>query len=214
MDDAAGGDRLGRAFFARDARTVARDLLGRVVVHEVEADGPGGPGGPVRLAGRIVETEAYLGEDDPASHARFGPTERAGIMWDTPGLVYVYLIYGAHHMLNFVTGAKGQAAAVLVRAVEPVEGLEAMRRRRGRSPSGTPPPDGDLTDGPGKLCQALGITLAHRGTDACATGSRLTVEPGRPVPDDRVRRTARVGVVADVEEPRRFVVAGTRWASR
>lgn len=198
--------RLGRSFFARDARIVARDLLGRVLVHESDEGGT-----PVRLAGRIVEAEAYLGPDDPASHARFGPTERAGIMWDRPGLVYVYLIYGTHHMLNFVTGRKGEPSAVLVRAVEPVEGLEAMRRRRaGRGDV----PEGALTDGPGKLCQALGVTLAHRGVDAAAPGSPLYVVEGEAVPDGRVERTGRVGVVEDVEEPRRFVVVGSRWTSR
>lgn len=191
--------RLDRAFFGRDARTVARDLLGRVLVHEVDEGGT-----PVRLAGRIVETEAYLGPDDPASHARFGPTERAGIMWDRPGMVYVYLIYGVHHMLNFVTGSKGAASAVLVRAVEPVEGREAMRQRRGGVQ------DRDLTDGPGKLCQALGVTMGHKGCDACAADAALWVEPGEPVPDDAVARTGRVGVVEDVGEPRRFVDAGAR----
>lgn len=188
---------LARPFFARPPDRVARDLLGQRLVREDEGR---------RLAGRIVETEAYGGPDDPASHARFGPTDRAAVMWDRPGTVYVYVIYGVHHMLNLVTGAKGDPGAVLVRAVEPLEGVEAMRARRGVEDEGA------LTDGPGKLCQALRITLDDGGLDAAAEAAEIRVEKGSP--PDRIERTGRIGVVEDLQEPLRFVDAGSPWVGR
>lgn len=189
--------KLQRSFFARDTRRVARDLLGCRLAYDVDG---------TRLAGRIVETEAYLGPEDPASHARHGPTDRARIMWDRPGMVYVYRIYGIHDMLNLVTEAKGQAGAVLVRAVEPLEGLEEMRARRGVED------DRSLTDGPGKVCQAFGVTLDDRGLDATADDAPLFVQDGDDPP--AVEATGRIGVVEDVAEPRRFVDAASPWRSR
>lgn len=185
-----------RSFFAEDPRDVARGMLGDTLVHALDGR---------RLAGRIVETEAYLGPDDPASHARHGPTDRTKVMWARPGTLYVYRIYGIHAMLNLVTRPEGTASAVLVRAVRPTEGVEAMRRRRG-----SPDRRVDLTNGPGKLCEALGVTVGMTGGDA--TRGDLVVEPG-PAPD-RMEATGRVGVVEDVEEPRRYVVGGSDWASR
>ncbi|HEY76410.1 MAG TPA: DNA-3-methyladenine glycosylase [Thermoflexia bacterium] len=172
--------RLGREFFDRDTLEVARDLLGRVLVRVLDGE---------RLSGRIVEVEAYIGEDDLASHARFGPTERNAAMYGPPGHAYVYLIYGVHHCLNLVTGPEGFPAAVLIRALEPLEGVERMRALRGGRP--------DLTNGPGRLCQALGIDLRFDGADLCAPDALLFVEEGEPVPDDRVGRSPRVGVTGD-----------------
>lgn len=188
---------LARPFFARPPDIVAQDLLGHRLVREL---------GGERRAGRIVETEAYGGPDDPASHARHGRTDRAAVMWDRPGTVYVYLIYGVHHMLNLVTGAKGDPGAVLVRAIEPLEGIDAMRARRGVDD------DRSLADGPGKLCQALGITRDDDGMDAAAEGAEIRVEEGSP--PARIARTGRVGVVADVEQPLRFVDADSPWVGR
>lgn len=188
--------RRDRPFFADDPRDVARGLLGDTLVHEA---------GGERLAGRIVETEAYLGPDDPASHARHGRTDRAKVMWARPGTLYVYRIYGIHAMLNFVTRPEEAASAVLVRAVQPTEGVETMRRRRD-----APDRKVDLTNGPGKLCEAFGVAVEMTGGDA--TRGELFVEPG-PAPDG-VEATGRIGVVEDVDEPRRYVVAGSDWASR
>ena len=148
---------LSAEFFARDSVSVARDLLGKIVVSTA--------GGTV-TSGRIVETEAYLGADDPGSHAATkGITRRNAVMYGPPGHAYVYFTYGNHHMLNLVTGSEGVAGAVLIRAIEPIEGIETMARRRaaGRR-TGRPLSLRDLGNGPGKLAAALGIGLEDNGT--------------------------------------------------
>src|SRR5262245_41469865 len=131
---------LPRSFYDRSTPDVARDLLGKVIVRRSRPDGP-------RLA-RIVEVEAYLGVRDQASHARRGPTPRAAIMFGPPGHLYVYLVYGMHHCMNFVCEPDGQAGAVLIRAAEPLDGADARELR-----------------GPGKLCRGLAVTLSHKGAD-------------------------------------------------
>ncbi|HTT70717.1 MAG TPA: DNA-3-methyladenine glycosylase [Anaeromyxobacteraceae bacterium] len=165
MAGAGPGAKLPRAFYARDARTVARALLGQVLVHEDHG---------VRRAVRIVETEAYLGEKDRASHARFGRTPRAAIMFGPAGFSYVYLVYGLAHCFNVVTGPDGEASAVLIRAGEPLEGcLHA-------------------TSGPGNLCRALGLRReTHNGEDL--TGDRLFLAEGPPR-RERVVSSPRVNV--------------------
>ena len=170
---------LPRDFYARDTLAVARDLLGCVLVHE-------SPEG--RVEGRIVEVEAYQGEDDPACHAAAGRTTRTEPLYGPPGHAYVYLIYGMYHCLNAVTRPPGRPSAVLIRALEPVEGLEIMRRRRGWARNGRP--DRDLTNGPGKLSRSFGLSLEHNRLDL--TGRRLWIEPGRP--SERVAWTPRVGI--------------------
>ena len=143
-------DRLPRDFYSRDTVTVARALLGQRLVRDLEGQ---------RVSGRIVEVEAYDGQRDQASHARSGPTERNASMFGPPGHAYVYFIYGMHYCFNVVTEPKGNGAAALVRALEPVEGLDEMRARR----SGW---DGvALTNGPAKLCYALGIDRDLDGAD-------------------------------------------------
>ena len=141
-------------FYRRPTLEVARDLIGKVVVYKSTAG---------VTSGAIVEAEAYIGEDDPACHAAVGPTTRNAPLYGPPGRAYVYLNYGLHDMLNAVTEEKGHPAAVLIRALEPLEGLALMRRRRSRAPwrKGKPPvPDHELCRGPGNLCRAMGITLA------------------------------------------------------
>lgn len=145
---------LRQSFFARNTTKVARELVGCVL--EVT----GGDGQVV--VGRIVEVEAYLGEDDPASHAGRGRTPRSAIMFGPPGFAYVYIIYGVHHCLNFVTEVEGKAGAVLVRAVEPLKGRDLMAARRGLDPGSAS--DRDLCSGPGRLCQALGIDRQWNGS--------------------------------------------------
>ena len=194
--------RLSREFFARDTLTVARELLGQRLVRLLDGD---------RLSGRIVEVEAYVGEEDQASHARFGPTRRNAPMYGPPGHAYVYLIYGMHHCLNFVTGREGFPAAVLVRALEPLEGIDAMRARRGDRP------DVQLTSGPARLCQALDVDRRFDGADLCAPAALLFLEQDGVVPDDAVVAGPRVGVRGDEEAinvPWRFCVRDNRHVSR
>jgi DNA-3-methyladenine glycosylase len=194
--------RLEWSFFARNTLEVARDLLGRRLVRMV---------GGRRLSGRIVEAEAYVGEEDEASHASPGLTKRNASMYGPPGHAYVYLIYGMYHCFNVVTGEKGFPAAVLIRALEPVEGWEAMRERRGGRP------DEALTSGPGRLCEALGIDLRFDGADLCAPEASLFLEAGEPVPDEDVAASPRVNVRGDgtaLRAPWRFYVEGNRHVSR
>jgi DNA-3-methyladenine glycosylase len=167
-------------YFVCPTLEVARDLLGQRLVY---ATGDG------RLAGLIIETEAYVGQDDLACHARFGLTPRSQIMFGAPGHAYVYLNYGVHWLLNIVTEPEGLPAAVLIRALAPEEGLSRMRARRG--PRAAP---GRLTDGPGKLTQAMGIDRTLNGEDLCAAQASLYVERARAVADVRVRRGPRIGL--------------------
>lgn len=193
---------LGRDFYPRHTLIVARELLGARLVHEA-------PDG--RTAGRIVEVEAYHGEDDPACHAAAGRTTRTAPMYGPPGHAYVYRIYGMHDCLNVVTRKEGEPSAVLIRAVEPVEGLDRMRVRReaGRR-SGRPLPHRSLTDGPGKLCAALGVTLEHNRLDL--TGPPLWIEPDREVED--VVWTPRIGISVGTDRFWRCLVKGSIHVSR
>lgn len=203
-------DRLSRAFFARDTPVVARELLGQRLVRVLD---------DVRLSGRIVEVEAYVGEEDQASHARFGRTRRNAPMYGPPGYAYVYFIYGMHHCFNVVTGREGHPAAVLIRALEPLEGLEEMRVRRWPEPADGrgDRPDVQLTSGPARLCQALGIDRRFDGADLCAPGALLFLEEGTPIPDGAVVTGPRIGVRGDeaaVTIPWRFCVRDSQHVSR
>lgn len=216
MDSAV--HRLGRGFFAHDTLAVARDLLGRRLVRILDGD---------RLSGRVVEVEAYVGEEDQACHASCGPTERNAPMYGPPGHAYVYLIYGVHHCFNIVTEIEGYPAAVLIRALEPLEGLDEMRARRwpesfdrlgtGGVEGRHNRPDAQLTSGPGRLCQALGIDRRLDGSDLCAPNAQLFVESGEPVPDDHAATGPRIGVRGDeaaLSVPWRFYLRGNRHVSR
>jgi DNA-3-methyladenine glycosylase len=186
---------LDRSFFARPTAAVAEALLGKLLVRRDAGD-------RLRVA-RIVEVEAYLGERDAASHARRGPTPRAAIMFGPPGYLYVYLIYGMHHCMNFVTETDGTAGAVLIRSAEPVAGFPAR-------------PDPRPLAGPGKLCAGFGITLAHRGADLCAGDLYVTSDPEAAGAPTRAKRSARVGVAyAGVWAARklRFYVPGNPHVS-
>ena len=178
--------RLPRSFYDRPTLDVARDLIGKVLV---------GMRRGVRTSGVIVEVEAYIGESDPACHAAPGPTRRNAPLYGPPGYAYVYLNYGIHALVNMVTEPRGSPAAVLIRALEPLEGIDVMRRRRAAPRRGRRVRDGagfsqhELCRGPGNLTVAMGITLADNGGDLL--GDRLSVEDhGRsrfvPSPGDRV----------------------------
>jgi DNA-3-methyladenine glycosylase len=187
------GRPLPRRFYERRVTTVARAVLGRLLVRD---DGSGG-----RVAGRIVEVEAYGDGNDPASHARAGPTARNRVMFGPAGRAYIYFTYGMHHCLNLVTGPVGEASAVLVRALEPVFGLEAMRARRG------PVPDSKLASGPGCVAKALGLTLADDGADLTRGPLWVSDLPPRRGGLPIVAGT-RVGIRLGVEREWRFRLAG------
>ena len=180
---------LARAFYARPTLTVAANLIGKVLVHETRAG---------TTAGAIVEVEAYIGESDPACHAAPGPTARNAPLYGPPGIAYVYLNYGIHYLVNAVTEPEGSPAAVLIRALEPIEGEDLMRRRRARG-TGRPPAslaaDG-LCRGPGNLTRALGITLSQNQLDL--TGSALRIED-RQIGDRPIAWSRRIGINVGVE---------------
>ncbi len=176
---------------AGDAAAAARRLLGSTLVSTVDR---------LETRGAIVETEAYLGLDDPASHAHAskGRNSRNDAMFSGPGTLYVYVSYGIHHCINVVTGAEGDPAAVLIRALEPVRGLEAMAERRGRST--------ELCSGPGRLSQALGISMRHNYHDLALPPVRLL--PGTAVPDADIGVSGRIGISRAADWPLRFFVKG------
>lgn len=189
-----------------EAEVVARGLLGTLLVRDEAGE---------RRIGRIVETEAYGGPDDRASHARAGRTPRTAIMFGPPGRAYVYLVYGMHHCLNVVCAAEGQAAAVLIRAIEPVAGLDAMRRARGRPHEATM----RLGAGPARTCQALSVDRRHDGLDLLHDERLWLASDGtEPLPDGQVLAGPRVGVdyagAAWAGRPWRFALAGSPSISR
>ena len=190
-------------FFARPCLEVAPDLLGAYLVHRL-ADGE-------RLVGRIVEVEAYLGDgSDPSSHAHRGPTPRNQAMFGPPGRLYVYRSYGIHTLANVVCEAEGRGAAVLLRAVEPVEGTGRMRAARGLA-SGAP--QREIANGPGKLTQALGITLDDYGRSLLR--GRLSLRrPPHSDPPPAVARSGRIGLSTARALPYRFYVPGNECVSR
>lgn len=192
--------RLPRDFYARPVLEVARDALGKLLVHEHEGQA---------LVGRIVETEAYRGPEDLAAHSAGGRrTARNEVMWGRAGHAYVFFVYGMHWHLNLVTGEPGEPHAVLIRGVEPLEGIELMAERRGMSPNRR-----ELTNGPGKLCVAFDIDKRHAGYDL-TRGRELYLADG---PRTKAVRARRIGVDyagAWAERPWRFLVPGNPYVSR
>ena len=176
---------LNHSFFNRNTLTVARDLLGKRLVRCIRGQ---------RLSGMVVETEAYLGADDSASHAFRGQTQRNAVMFGPAGRAYVYLVYGMHHMLNVTTEADGTPGAVLLRAMKPLESIDRMTELRGGSGRG-------LADGPGKLCQALAVDLSLKGMDV-TLGESLWFESLHDVPANDIVRGPRVGIAYASEKDR------------
>ncbi len=186
------GRPLPRAFYRRGVLAVARATLGRLLVHD-SSEG--------RVAGRVVEVEAYDGARDPASHAYRGPTRRNAVMFGPPGHAYVYFTYGMHHCLNLVVGPAGRASAVLIRALEPVAGLDLMRKRRGVTAWDR------LARGPGSTAQALGLSRAHDGLDL--TRGPLWLSDAAPARGGRpIVRGPRIGIRRAAERPWRFFLDG------
>ena len=188
---------LPRSFYDRPTLTVARELLGAVLCRR--ADG-------ITLRARIVETEAYVGETDLACHARAGRTPRTDPLYGPPGMAYVYLTYGMHHLLNAVTEKEGKPAAVLIRAAEPLEGIEWMAEARGLTQPHL------LGSGPGRLAQAFGLDLDWNRADLC--GQDLWIEPGERVPTRAIKTSPRIGCQNCPEPwasiPWRFYVGDSR----
>lgn len=192
--------RLARTFLERDPLQVAPDLLGQVLERS-------GADGVVR-SGRIVEVEAYRGGEDPASHAFGGPTPRTRVMFGPAGYLYVYRSYGIHWCANVVCGHPGTAAAVLIRALEPLTGIASMYAARPAARR-----DRDLASGPGKLCAALGITGEDGGLDLCGDATSPVRLVHGPTPTEPIRRGPRIGVGAATEFPWRFWIEGNPHVS-
>ena len=190
---------LPREFFAGDARHVARALIGKLLVR---SDG--------RIA-RLVEVEAYMGLDDPASHAFRAPTPRAKIMFGPAGFLYVYFSYGVHWCANVVCGPDGTASAVLLRAARPIEGVPAMRAARWHGQRDLR--ERDLCRGPGRLCEAFGITGAQNGLDLTTQGGLVCLADDGAGSDGPVVATLRVGLTRGATSPWRFIVKGSPWVS-
>ncbi|NND74278.1 MAG: DNA-3-methyladenine glycosylase [Ilumatobacter sp.] len=179
---------LERAWYARDAPVIAPELLNKLIVSKIDGD---------TVVGRITEVEAYT-QDDPASHTHPGPTARNAAMFGPPGHLYVYLSYGIHHCLNVVTAPEGDGQAVLIRALQPVEGVDVMARRRGRRP------DRELANGPGKVGQALGVDLDRYGTDLTARSSVVWIGDDGTAPPVSPRVGPRIGISKAIDTPWRF----------
>lgn len=185
-------------FYDRDTEHVSRDLLGCVFECATSAG---------KASGIIVETEAYVGEHDPACHAAAGRTKRTDPLYGRPGIAYVYFIYGMYWCVNAVTRAAGLPSAVLVRALEPLTGTEVMRARRGPARS-----DRELTNGPGKLCIALGIGREHNG--ASLQRGSLVIREGKRIADSDVIVTPRIGIKKAADWPLRWYVRNNEFVSR
>jgi DNA-3-methyladenine glycosylase len=185
---------LPRAFYNRPTVEVARDLLGKILEHG-------------ETAGKIVETEAYLGGDDLAAHSARGITNRTRVIFGPPGHAYVYFIYGMYECLNLICEPEGKPGCVLIRALEPVEGIEIMRQRRPTARS-----IHDLASGPAKLTLAMGITRRQNGTDV--TRGSLVVRRPRREPPIEIETTRRIGINQSADLPLRYVIRGNPFVSR
>lgn len=194
---------LDREFFSRPPQRVARALLGKVLVRSTKAE---------LLTGRIVETEAYLGEDDAAAHAAAGNTARTAVLFGPPGHAYVYFIYGNHYCLNVTCEREGKAGSVLIRALEPLQGIEQMARNRGITLGGAAELR-KLTSGPGRLAQAFGITRARDNGCNLTSGKSSLWMAKDEAPAGRVCVTPRIGITKAAEQPLRFFLEGNRFVS-
>jgi len=186
---------LTREFFEQPTLNVARNLLGKVFIDQRTHN----------LSGRIAEVEAYIGRDDPACHARFGKTGRNSIMFGPGGFTYIYFIYGMYDMLNFVTEPEGTPAAVLIRGLEPLSGLENMKINRETDKIM------DLTNGPGKLCRAFGLTTKDSGIDL-TRGKLFVADDGYTV--EHIAESSRIGIKEGQDRQWRFYIAGNKFVSK
>ncbi len=192
---------LPRSFYTRPALLVAKDLLGKILVRKI---------GRIILSGTIVEVEAYRGAKDPASHAYHGRTKRNEVMFREGGYLYVYFTYGMHFCANIVTGKQGVGEAVLIRALEPVTGIEVMKRNRGFAKVAGM--KHTLTNGPAKLCQAFGVKGIDNGTDLL--GNKIYLMAGESIPKSNIGTSGRVGISRGKEMQWRFFIKENKWISK
>jgi DNA-3-methyladenine glycosylase len=195
------GKPLPRSFYLRPTITVAKELLGKHLVRRLQER---------LLIGKIVEVEAYLGEKDPASHAYRGKTKRNEVMFRKGGHLYVYFTYGMHFCCNVVTEGEGKGRAVLLRAVEPLEGVEEMRKNRRFTADRKD--EWNLTNGPAKLCEAFGIRRGMNGADLL--GDMLFLTEGERIPKTMIKSSTRIGVKNGAEKRWRYFVEGNKFVSR
>ena len=195
--------KVSKSFYKRDLLHVAERLLGKILVKKE---------GNKLLAGRIIEVEAYDGDTDRAAHSFGGITKRNEVMFDEGGLLYVYLSYGVHYCCNVVTGVKGQGKAILIRAVEPVSGIDKMIKNRFHRKMNNENDKYNLTNGPGKVCNAFGINLKHSGVDL--TGENIYVVNGLLKKEEQVGISKRIGITKSAELPWRFFIKDNPYLSR
>ena len=195
--------KLKKSFYRREVIVVARDLLGKVLVKS---------NGKEILAGKIVEVESYHGDIDEASHSYGGITKRNEIMFEAGGYLYVYFTYGAHHCCNVVTGKKGQGTAVLIRAIEPIIGLNRMIKNRFERKLKNEKEIFNLTSGPGKVCQAFKLDRSHSGTDL--TGNKIFILNGEKIKSMDIGISKRIGITRSVDLPWRFFIKNNPYLSR
>ena len=195
--------KLKKSFYRRELLDVARNLLGKIIVKA---------GGNKILAGKIVEVEAYHGDSDEAAHSYGGITKRNEIMFEAGGYLYVYFTYGAHHCCNVVTGKRGKGTAVLIRAVEPIEGIDSMIRNRFGRELKNDKEIFNLTSGPGKVCQAFSIDRTHSGTDL--TGNKIFILNGEKNNIKEIGVSKRIGITRSVDLPWRFFIKNSPYLSR
>ena len=195
--------KLGRNFYTRELLTVAKELLGKILVKNDDRK---------NLSGRIVEVEAYDGLTDEAAHTFIGKTKRNEIMFGVGGFLYVYFTYGAHFCCNVVTGDEGRGTAVLIRAIEPLEGTKLMARNRYGKNLVSEKEKYNLTSGPGKVCQAMAITKKHYGYDL--TGDKIYLLDQPKIKPDKIVVTKRIGIKKSADLPWRFYIKDNPYVSR
>lgn len=203
MNDFLKAKKLNRSFYKRELLNVARDLLGKTLV-KVDKK--------IILAGKIVEVEAYHGDFDKAAHSYGGITKRNEIMFDEGGYLYVYFTYGVHHCCNVVTGKKGQGTAVLIRAIEPISGINNMIRNRFGRRLRNEKELFNLTSGPGKVCQSLGINRKHSGIDL--TDKKIFILDNEKIIDKEIGISKRIGITKSFDLPWRFFIKNNPYLSR
>ena len=203
MNDILLNKKLKKNFYQRELLEVARELLGKILVKSDK--------GKI-LAGKIVELESYHGDFDQAAHSYVGITNRNKIMFEKGGYFYVYFTYGAHHCCNVVTGKKGQGTAVLIRAVEPVSGIDWMIKNRFGRKLKNEKEIYNLTSGPGKVCKAFGIDRSHSGIDL--TGEEIFILDNKKIPEDETGISTRIGITRSTDLPWRFFIRNNPYLSR
>lgn len=203
MQDILSHKKLTKNFYQRELLKVANDLLGKVFV-KYDFD--------KIFAGKIVEVEAYHGDFDKAAHSYGGMTKRTEIMFEEGGYLYVYFTYGAHHCCNIVTGKKGQGTAVLIRALEPVDGINLMIKNRFGRKLKNEKEIFNLTSGPGKVCQAFAIDRSHSGIDL--TGEKIFILENFRIPNKKIGKSKRIGITRSTKLPWRFFIKDNPYLSR